>query len=667
MRKFLFTNLLFLLFIPTIFAEKSLDLSKEKDRKVASIMKQVIPDEFKNFGAVVMHQKYNYTLKDSAMKRDDKRKTTYTEKWHTIVYIQKESGTDMGNLNVGYDAITDKMDVETARRIDSSSKYKEVDKSDIHDVAIDNDPRVTNYEKKRLIELSLKDVKKDDFVEYETEKSSTEKMGNSGFGRIFSFDTGPFPALYLEKCFEMSENVPFYYKLVDNINSIKVTTKTVGHNKEYCFLRENSYPETKEKDTPKRVYKTPLLYVTTWKSWDEFSVFLAEKYRDVFTPDENIIRLVNSITSGLTKEESIREIYHWIEKNIRYVQTYLILNSGFIPAKAEEVLSRRFGDCKEKTTLFISMLKVLNIQAYPVFIATSSTIDADLDFPTLYNFNHVITYIEDNKIFLDPTSETTSYPYLPSGDKGRNVLILKGDKLVKDNTKWSEPSGFHTDAVHNVSIDGLKVGEGQPKMIYESSYTYKGNEAEDLRAMRDYSLEKIEDYIRKYYIKDNLISFNFESDLSNFNEGINLIATHESNLKTLSYTTNDLKVSMSSIFQLPIPIAIYCEDDFFNYDNREYPYVWSSYALQSREKWSIKIPEEYDIYNLPKDSIIDNDIMYFSVKYNRLYDLVEIEKILQIKKPILEVSEFNSIRKILEENKTIFNNNILLVRSLDHL
>ena len=53
----------------------------------------------------------------------------------------------------------------------------------------------------------------------------------------------------------------------------------------------------------------------------------------------------------------------------------------------------QYGDCKDKTTLLISMLNLVGIKAYPVLISVAPHERVDTTLPLLSQFNHMIAAI----------------------------------------------------------------------------------------------------------------------------------------------------------------------------------------------------------------------------------------------------------------------------------
>ena len=138
-------------------------------------------------------------------------------------------------------------------------------------------------------------------------------------------------------------------------------------------------------------------------------------------------RRVHRLTSDLTSEAAkIQAIYHFVATSIRYVGIELG-QSAYQPSPATEVFHMQYGDCKDKTTLLISMLDLVGIKAYPVLMSVAPYERVDTALPSLNQFNHMIVAIPTGTnayIWLDPTASTCSYGNLPYNTQGRTGFII---------------------------------------------------------------------------------------------------------------------------------------------------------------------------------------------------------------------------------------------------
>ncbi len=171
----------------------------------------------------------------------------------------------------------------------------------------------------------------------------------------------------------------------------------------------------------------PRLSYSSIASWDNVYKWYKDLAKGRYAPDEHIQETVKKLTENLKTDDAIiRAIYHYVAKHIRYVGIELG-QSAYQPSPAVEVLQKQYGDCKDKTTLLISMLDLVGIKAYPVMLSTFPYERIDTMLPSLSQFNHMIAAIpkdKENYIWLDPTSNTCSYGDLPHSDQGRTGLLI---------------------------------------------------------------------------------------------------------------------------------------------------------------------------------------------------------------------------------------------------
>lgn len=143
---------------------------------------------------------------------------------------------------------------------------------------------------------------------------------------------------------------------------------------------------------PARFNVRRLLEYSDFSDWQQVSKRLAPLYEraakfSVNSPLQQQINVIKAATSDpkLRAEAALK----LVEEQVRYV--YLGMDGGnFTPATAEETWQRRFGDCKAKTVLLMTVLRELGIPAEPMLVnlAGGDGINERLPSPAL--FNHVL-------------------------------------------------------------------------------------------------------------------------------------------------------------------------------------------------------------------------------------------------------------------------------------
>src|SRR3569833_1537302 len=177
-----------------------------------------------------------------------------------------------------------------------------------------------------------------------------------------------------------------------------------------------------------------------WKAIGQWITGLEE---DRPLPSPEITSFTQSLIAGTPDfYTKLSRITDSIQKNIRYFVVSRGI-SGFQAHHAGDIFPNRYGDCKDKTTLLIAMLRVAGINAYYMPVDDRRGI-VDPDAPSLYG-NHMITAIEvpagvsderlmaitkghDGRRYLifDPTNERTPVGNLPSYLQGGYGILSAG-------------------------------------------------------------------------------------------------------------------------------------------------------------------------------------------------------------------------------------------------
>jgi len=105
---------------------------------------------------------------------------------------------------------------------------------------------------------------------------------------------------------------------------------------------------------------------------------------------------------------------------------------GYKPRRCVQTVARGWGDCKDKATVIVTLLKELGIPSTIVILRTQLRGDFNSKIPSLAPFDHAIVYVPSQNLYLDGTAEYTGSTELPEMDAGAlGLLVNEGDsKLV---------------------------------------------------------------------------------------------------------------------------------------------------------------------------------------------------------------------------------------------
>ena len=171
---------------------------------------------------------------------------------------------------------------------------------------------------------------------------------------------------------------------------------------------------------------SPNITFSSLDSWKQIDQWAEKKILRSASTTPLMKHTVAIVTQGaMTKEEKIERIYHYIQREVKYVSADLE-RGGYTPHNAEDVLKNRYGDCKDQTVLFIALLAASGIDAYPALLNPFGYPE-QLKAPVPY-FSHVITYIPNgnSELWLDSTPGVTPFPRLYVTNQDRLTFIING-------------------------------------------------------------------------------------------------------------------------------------------------------------------------------------------------------------------------------------------------
>jgi transglutaminase-like putative cysteine protease len=194
--------------------------------------------------------------------------------------------------------------------------------------------------------------------------------------------------------------------------------------------------------------------LTTFADWAELGRWWWNLAREQLLPDEAIRRRVAEITDGADGvEEKVYRIFDWAIRNTRYVALEFGIH-GWKPYRANEVISRGFGDCKDKAGLLYTMLAAAGIDSRMVLLRTRHYSGFPTsDHPSLGQFDHAILYVPGLDLFLDGTVTQAAATELPVMDRQAMALVVGPDGVDRVTTPLEPRSPDRSEADFDFTID----------------------------------------------------------------------------------------------------------------------------------------------------------------------------------------------------------------------
>jgi transglutaminase-like putative cysteine protease len=186
-------------------------------------------------------------------------------------------------------------------------------------------------------------------------------------------------------------------------------------------------------------------------AWGEIGAWYAALARDRYTITPALEQKLTSLVAGAhTLDDSIKAVHRYVTRDVRYVAISLQMG-GYQPRSAAAVIAAGYGDCKDKATLFITLLKRMGITAYPVLLSAGGQVEREL--PTISQFDHAIAAVErpGGRLFVDLTASDVPWGSLPEADQGQFVLVVRPDGRTEETTT---PENDQTEVTSRMTIVG---------------------------------------------------------------------------------------------------------------------------------------------------------------------------------------------------------------------
>jgi hypothetical protein len=144
--------------------------------------------------------------------------------------------------------------------------------------------------------------------------------------------------------------------------------------------------------------------------------------------DKEMTQLVNEIVAGLdTDLDKVKALYYWTQQNIKYIAFEYALG-GFVPREANDIFKKKYGDCKDNSSILKEMLEIAGIKGDITWLGTRSIPYGYEEVPLPVVDNHMIlTYTHNEETyFLDATGRYTPFGFPTSFIQGKEALISNG-------------------------------------------------------------------------------------------------------------------------------------------------------------------------------------------------------------------------------------------------
>ncbi|HEV2304271.1 MAG TPA: DUF3857 and transglutaminase domain-containing protein [Candidatus Acidoferrales bacterium] len=371
------------------------------------------------------------------------------------------------------------------------------------------------YGDRRVIRAPLPAIGAGSVIEEEDTGQEAPVFAGAGSVGMMYFGSSDAPVQHTRLVLDAPASLPIRYH-VELLPKMRPTRSEVNGRVQITF---DSGPEAAleraDSYLPSDVAPYPEVVFSTGDSWHR----LAEAYAKTINSQiasSNLTALVPRVIAGdRSLTEKLISFLQYMSKDIRYTGVEFA-DSAVVPVPPNGVISRGYGDCKDKATLLVAMLRAAGIPSYVALLSVGNRHDVSPDLPGMGQFDHAIVYVPGNPdLWIDTTDRYARLGELPAVDQGRYALIIRPetDALVRTPVSSSQDNL----SVEQRELDLADYGQARvteislPHGDRESTYRY------DFADVQNKGVRKnLTDYVQTTYLADSLdqVSRSDPGDLS---------------------------------------------------------------------------------------------------------------------------------------------------------
>jgi len=542
---------------------------------------------------------------------------------HVVFKVLRKQGLSMGEISIPFEATDSTLDITLARTITPEGKIINVSEEDIKEISLFSEFPL--YDNVKLKQFSMPAMEEGCIIEYKAVLKVRKPQMPDFFRFYWSFPPG---VPVQSATFEV--NVPEDMKVRTrsrklHLDPAKVTKK---HRKiykweaDYVFLDGGLDPLLPPYDLV-----CPNLTFIRAKKWADMRKWFYDISKTQIVSNDEMQKLVKDIVNKNNghRKKIMQDLYYYVSQNIRYVSIPLD-SSYYKPHTAVDVYMNRYGDCKDKSALLITLLKLAGIEARFALLRTRSQGPIIRKFPAL-DFNHCIVAVPeiDEYTYLDPTLEFGRFGYMPNEMRDVYIFIVGEEdyhfeKLPLKNINISGSKSVIEMGI-NDNDNSIDVSErtdffGMLEVMLRSNFAYSPEEA--VRAECEKALHKI-------FTSVSLVDISFQSP-KDLDQKFNT---------TVRYTVRDHIKKAGNLLIFDFPEVFERYRVLISREERNYP-IWFPEYEEETMTFIITIPANYRIKHLLPDITEDTIFGFYKRNVSLVRDKVEVTYYYKTK--MLEIS-----------------------------
>jgi cellulose synthase operon protein C len=550
-------------------------------------------------------------------------------RFHQVVFqpLTESAAAEAREYGFGFSGDTETVQLRGSRVYRANGEIDQAIESG--ESGADNSASAT-YTSSRVFYVHFPRLNPGDVVEllYRVEDVSPSNAFADYFGEV-NYMQSDDPLAHAEYVLITPKSRKFYFN-DPKIPGLVSEVKDAGDQHIYRFVAENVPPIDPESGAPPHGELLGHIHVSTYKSWDEMATWYWGLVKDQFVADAEVRRRVAEATKGLTDPRAkVRAIYDYVVQKTRYVALEFGIH-GFKPYSCAQIFARGFGDCKDKATLIVTMLREVGIPATIVIVRTGVRGDFETAPASLAPFDHAIAYVPSLDLYLDGTAEYTGSTELPSMDRG--ALALQVNEGHAKLVHLPDPPASET--VMARAIDVTLGGDGLAQVDWTTNVTGAMANAYRVRYQAEVS--------RKQRLIEDL-----SSDLG----GLDILGVEAPRLDDIEQPVSvhvrararEIGRKDGDKTSLPAGSREHLVRDFAPLSQRKLD-VRIPFRSKSETTWTVHLPQGKEVLRAPLPASVSSEFGSATVTVEQAAGSVQVKTVVTLDRSRIKAAEYPAFR-----------------------
>ncbi|WP_460529841.1 DUF3857 domain-containing protein [Chitinimonas naiadis] len=365
------------------------------------------------------------------------------------------------------------------------------------------------------------------------------------------------------------------------------------------------------------------------------------QYRPMVQADKALSALATSLVEGLQDSRAkTLAIYRWVQANVKYRALYKAYEP-WLPHPAWQTLQRRQGDCKDHAVLLETMLAAVGVDSTPAMVNLSADIFSLPEVPTPESFDHVITYIPSQHLYLDAATKFTVGEYLAASELDKPTLLVKSGTI--GHTPIHQPGR----KVYRSEVRIGQDGSARTRFSLNADGYFAGEKADDYGKAAKYWLGKtVENFVTRLSLPQVPTSTDFSEPKEAGEQSVDYHFESVGHLASFlpAIDPPTLAASSSLMNEIAHTVAAYGIEQ-----KRSKPFVCNDQDIQETETYIL--PDDLEYAAIPEDVHIADAFISYHTSYRREGQALTIERHLRRYKAESQVcmpQDFDIMRPTIE-------------------